>query len=55
MSRFVADITVSYIYEASTEDAAMKMAEEQLSEFLTVGWINGAPTTWVSVEAYDAL
>lgn len=53
MPRFVTDITVSYIFEARDAPAAMDMAEDQLREFLTVGWINGAPTTWVSVEDRD--
>lgn len=53
MPRFVADITVSYMFDARDATSAMDMAEDQLREFLSVGWINGAPTTWVSIEAYD--
>lgn len=53
MPRFVADVTVSFIFDAREDKAAMDMAEDQLREFLSVAWIEPNPTTWVSVESYD--
>lgn len=52
MPRFVADITLSVIYEAEDELEAIAVADEY------TGWAHdGIPvigvTTWTKVEAYD--
>lgn len=55
MPRFVADITVSYVFEARSEEDAVAMAQSQLEESLAGSWLAPNPATWTTVEAYDAV